>query len=97
MEILVTAKERQAAEANKNACILLEELDLEREREKIKKAEAARRRDKKKQKKKKKMQGEKVVETNEKNVAEKENSDDSGEQERKISENGGKIQSCKIC
>ncbi|XP_074613505.1 ankyrin repeat domain-containing protein 17-like [Acropora palmata] len=88
MEILVTAKERQAAEANKNACILLEELDLEREREKIKKAEAARRRDKKKQKKKKKMQGEKVVETNEKNVAEKENSDDSGEQERKISENG---------
>lgn len=88
MEIIVTAKDRQAAEANKNASILLEELDLEKEREEMKKAAAARKRDKKKQKKKKKLQAEKEAETNVKNMAEKENSDDSSEPERKISENG---------
>ena len=91
MEIIVTAKDRQAAEANKNASILLEELDLEKEREEMKKAAAARKRDKKKQKKKKKLQAEKEAETNVKNMAEKENSDDSSEPERKISENGGQL------
>ena len=30
MEVIIHAKERQAAEANKNASILLHELDLER-------------------------------------------------------------------
>ena len=91
MEIIVTAKDRQAAEANKNASILLEELDLEKEREEMKKAAAARKRDKKKQKKKKKLQAEKEAETNVKNMAEKENSDDSSEPDRKISENGGQL------
>ena len=90
MEIIITAKDRQAAEANKNASILLEQIDLEKEREELKKAAAARKRDKKKQKKKKKLQAEKEAETNVKNMAEKENSDDSSEPERKISaENSG--------
>lgn len=30
METIVKAKDQQAAEANKNACILLKELDLEK-------------------------------------------------------------------
>lgn len=30
MEVIIDAKERQAAEANKNASILLQEIDLER-------------------------------------------------------------------
>ena len=90
MEIIVTAKDRQAAEANKNASILLEQIDLEKEREELKKAAAARKRDRKKLKKKKKLQAEKEAETNVKNRAEKENSDDSNEPERKISENGGR-------
>ncbi|XP_058961953.2 ankyrin repeat domain-containing protein 17 isoform X2 [Pocillopora verrucosa] len=85
MEIIISAKDRQAAEANKNASILLEQIDLEKEREELKKAAAARKRDKKKQKKKKKLQAEKEAETNVKNMAEKENSDDSSEPERKIS------------
>lgn len=88
MEIIVTAKDHQAAEANKNASILLEQIDLEKEQEEIKKAAAAKKRDKKKQKKKKKVSAEKDVETNVTNLAEKENSDDSSEPERKISENG---------
>ena len=96
MEIIITAKDRQAAEANKNASILLEQIDLEKEREELKKAAAARKRDKKKQKKKKKLQAEKEAETNVKNMAEKENSDDSSEPERKISENGGML-TCLIC
>lgn len=91
MEIIITAKDRQAAEANKNASILLEQIDLEKEQEELKKAAAARKRDKKKQKKKKKLQTEKDAETNVKNMAEKENSDDSSEPERKISAvNSGK-------
>ena len=52
MNMIVSAKEHQAAEANKNAAILLEELSLEREREETKKAAAARKRDRKKLKKK---------------------------------------------
>ena len=37
MDTIVTAKERQAAEANKNASILLEEIDEERRTEETKK------------------------------------------------------------
>jgi ankyrin repeat domain-containing protein 17 len=44
MEIIVSAKDRQAAEANKIASILLEELDKERETQEKKKAVAAKRR-----------------------------------------------------
>jgi ankyrin repeat domain-containing protein 17 len=32
MEVIIDAKERQAAEANKNATILLQEIDLEKVR-----------------------------------------------------------------
>ena len=86
MEIIVSAKDRQAAEANKYASILLEEIDLEKEREELKKAAAARKRDKKKQKKKKKLQAEKEeADTNAKNKAGKEN----GENEDKNSESKG--------
>jgi len=46
MEIIHQAKERQAAEANKHASILLQEIDQERSREETRKAAAARRREK---------------------------------------------------
>jgi len=52
MNMIVSAKDHQAAEANKNAASLLEELSQEREREETKKAAAARKRDRKKMKKK---------------------------------------------
>ena len=55
MEIIVSAKDRQAAEANKNATILLEELDKERQHEENKKAAAAKKRERKKKKKKEKQ------------------------------------------
>lgn len=57
MEIIRTAKDRQEAEANKNATILLEELDMEKSREENKKAAAARRRERKKLKRKEKQAG----------------------------------------
>lgn len=50
------AKERQAAEALKNAKNLLEELDKERQEEDARKAAAAKKREKKKNKKKKKQE-----------------------------------------
>ncbi|KAK3090841.1 hypothetical protein FSP39_015089 [Pinctada imbricata] len=55
MEIIVSAKDRQAAEANKNASILLEELDKERQHEENKRAAAAKKRERKKKKKKEKQ------------------------------------------
>ena len=58
MEIIVSAKDRQAAEANKNASILLEELDQEKSREESKKIAAARKREKKRRKKKEKQEKE---------------------------------------
>ena len=54
MDIIISAKDRQAAEANKYASILLEEIDHEKEREERRKAALAKKRDKKKLKKKKK-------------------------------------------
>ncbi|XP_076074995.1 ankyrin repeat and KH domain-containing protein 1-like isoform X3 [Mytilus galloprovincialis] len=59
MEIIVSAKDRQAAEANKIASILLEELDKERESQEKKRAVAAKKREKKRQKKKEKQEKEK--------------------------------------
>ncbi|XP_033643957.1 ankyrin repeat domain-containing protein 17-like isoform X1 [Asterias rubens] len=56
MEIIVAAKDRQAAEANKNANNLLEELESEKSREESRKAQAAKRREKKKKKRKEKQQ-----------------------------------------
>ena len=55
MEIIRVAKERQAAEAARNASSLLEELDREKNMEESKKAAAARKREKKKRKKLEKL------------------------------------------
>lgn len=52
MEIIIAAKERQAQEANKNAVMLLEQLDLEKKHEASKKETAKRKREKRKAKKK---------------------------------------------
>ena len=54
MDIIISAKDRQAAEANKYASILLEEIDHEKEREERRKVALAKKRDKKKMKKRKK-------------------------------------------
>ena len=56
MDTIRIAKERQAAEANKNANNLLEELETERSREENRKAAAARRRERKRRKKKEKQE-----------------------------------------
>lgn len=58
MDAIISAKDRQAAEANKNATILLEELDKERQWEENKRAAAAKRRERKKKKKKEKLEKE---------------------------------------
>ena len=55
MDIIRVAKERQAAEAAKNASNLLEEIDREKNAEESKKAAAARKREKKKRKKLEKL------------------------------------------
>lgn len=68
VKIIRAAKETQAAKANKNATILLEELDKEKNREESKKAAAARRRERKKKKKlEKKEEKRKLYEENRKN------------------------------
>lgn len=58
MEIIVSAKDRQAAEANKYASILLEEIDMERNREEKKKQSMAKKREKRRKKKKEKRERE---------------------------------------
>ena len=59
MEVIRAAKDHQAAEANKNAANLLDELDMEKIREDLKRAAAARKREKKKLKmQEKKLQAE---------------------------------------
>ncbi|XP_022906707.1 ankyrin repeat domain-containing protein 17 isoform X2 [Onthophagus taurus] len=76
VNIIRAAKDTQAAKANKNATILLEELDMEKNREESKKAAAARRRERKKKKKlEKKEEKRKLHEENKKN----ENYDDKEE------------------
>ena len=50
-EIIRAAKDHQVAEANKNAAYLLKELDMEKNRENLKRAAAAKKREKKKLKK----------------------------------------------
>ncbi len=55
MEIIISAKERQAAEANKNAEFLLEEIESERNREESRRVKAAKKREKKRQKKREKQ------------------------------------------
>lgn len=69
LEIIRIAKDRQAVEANKNATILFEELDMEKNREENKKAAAARRRERKRKKKKEKQERKQLEEENKKNEA----------------------------
>ncbi|XP_041444695.1 ankyrin repeat and KH domain-containing protein 1 isoform X2 [Xenopus laevis] len=59
METIVKAKDQQAAEANKNASILLKELDLEKSREESRKQALAVKREKRKEKRKKKKEEQK--------------------------------------
>ncbi|CAF0855296.1 unnamed protein product, partial [Didymodactylos carnosus] len=56
MDQIITAKERQAQEANKAANNLLKEIDLEKSREECRKLAAAKKREKRKMKKKEKQQ-----------------------------------------
>ncbi|XP_053218116.1 ankyrin repeat domain-containing protein 17 isoform X5 [Podarcis raffonei] len=56
IESIVQAKDRQAAEANKNASILLEELDLEKLREESRRLALAAKREKRKEKRRKKKE-----------------------------------------
>lgn len=51
MEVIVQAKDKQAQEANRNASLLLKEIDAEKSREQSKKAAAQRKREKRKLKK----------------------------------------------
>ncbi|XP_024080647.1 ankyrin repeat domain-containing protein 17-like isoform X3 [Cimex lectularius] len=67
-KIIRAAKDQQAAKANKNATILLEELYLEKTREESKKAAAAKKRERKKKKKlEKKEEKRKLQAENQKN------------------------------
>ncbi|KAL0994681.1 hypothetical protein UPYG_G00125760 [Umbra pygmaea] len=59
METIVKAKDQQAAEANKNASILLKELDLEKSIEYSKKQALSSKREKRKEKRKKKKEEQK--------------------------------------
>uniref|UniRef100_A0A669QNN9 K Homology domain-containing protein n=1 Tax=Phasianus colchicus TaxID=9054 RepID=A0A669QNN9_PHACC len=59
VETIVKAKDQQAAEANKNATILLKELDLEKSREESRKQALAAKREKRKEKRKKKKEEQK--------------------------------------
>ena len=60
MEIIVSAKDRQAAEANKNASILLEEIDAEKHREENKRQAAQKKRERRRKKKKEKQEKERA-------------------------------------
>lgn len=80
VKIIRAAKETQAAKANKNASILLEELESEKTREESKRLAAARRRERKKKKKlEKKEERRKLLEENKKN----ENYDEKEDQKEK--------------
>lgn len=79
VKVIRAAKETQAAKANKNATILLEELDMEKTREESKKAAAARRRERKKKKKlEKKEEKRKLHEEYKKNETTYEDKEDNG-------------------
>ncbi|KAJ8935953.1 hypothetical protein NQ314_012575 [Rhamnusium bicolor] len=83
VKIIRAAKETQAAKANKNASILLEELESEKTREESKRLAAARRRERKKKKKlEKKEERRKLLEENKKN----ENYDEKQDKKQNIEE-----------
>ena len=70
MDQIITAKERQAAEANEAANSLLKEIDLEKSREETRKVAAAKKREKRKAKKKGKQKGPAQNESSELNLDE---------------------------
>ncbi|XP_025832280.1 ankyrin repeat domain-containing protein 17 isoform X2 [Agrilus planipennis] len=84
VKVIRAAKETQAAKANKNASILLEELDMEKNREESKKAAAARRRERKKKKKlEKREEKRKLNKDNQKNDDYYDNDDKKSEENDK--------------
>lgn len=89
VRVIRAAKETQAARANQNATILLEELESERCREETRRQAAARRRERKKKKKmEKKEEKRKLLEENDKNSMYSEKgeveSEEGGEPEEEI-------------
>uniref|UniRef100_A0A672IQK3 Ankyrin repeat and KH domain-containing protein 1-like n=1 Tax=Salarias fasciatus TaxID=181472 RepID=A0A672IQK3_SALFA len=86
METIVKAKDQQAAEANKNASILLKELDLEKSREESKKQALAAKREKRKEKRKKKKEEQKRKQEEEEGQKTKEESCDMQEQKEDSAE-----------
>ncbi|KAM4875036.1 ankyrin repeat and KH domain-containing protein 1 isoform 7-T7 [Thomomys bottae] len=75
VETIVKAKDQQAAEANKNASILLKELDLEKSREESRKQALAAKREKRKEKRKKKKEEQKRKQEEDEESKPKENSE----------------------
>ncbi|XP_027460763.1 ankyrin repeat and KH domain-containing protein 1 isoform X4 [Zalophus californianus] len=75
VETIVKAKDQQAAEANKNASILLKELDLEKSREESRKQALAAKREKRKEKRKKKKEEQKRKQEEDEENKSKENSE----------------------
>ncbi|XP_014911268.1 ankyrin repeat and KH domain-containing protein 1 isoform X9 [Poecilia latipinna] len=86
METIVKAKDQQAAEANKNASILLKELDLEKSREESKKQALAAKREKRKEKRKKKKEEQKRKQEEEEGQKTKEESSEMQEQKEDSAE-----------
>uniref|UniRef100_A0A4W6DAY5 Ankyrin repeat and KH domain containing 1 n=1 Tax=Lates calcarifer TaxID=8187 RepID=A0A4W6DAY5_LATCA len=86
METIVKAKDQQAAEANKNASILLKELDLEKSREESKKQALAAKREKRKEKRKKKKEEQKRKQEEEEGQKIKEESSEMQEQKEDSAE-----------
>lgn len=86
MEVIRAAKDHQAAEANKNAANLLDELDMEKIREDLKRAAAARKREKKKRKKQEKKQEKRRAESDDLDNDSQENGNDNDDD--KDGENG---------
>jgi len=78
------SKDQQAARANKNASILLEELDMEKTKEELKKASAARRKMKKKKKKQAKSGKKLEEETEEKNDEQEIDEEEEEDEEEEI-------------
>ncbi|KAJ8014937.1 hypothetical protein DPEC_G00020950 [Dallia pectoralis] len=81
METIVKAKDQQAAEANKNASILLKELDLEKSREESKKQALAAKREKRKEKRKKKKEEQKRKQEEEEEEEEQKTEEEEEEEE----------------
>ncbi|UJR22944.1 hypothetical protein I4U23_025971 [Adineta vaga] len=83
MDQIISAKERQAAEANKAANSLLKEIDMEKSREETRKVAAAKKREKRKAKKK----GKQKSTTNTDEQQEQEAEPDEVEEEQELNEN----------